>query len=451
MKSFTMPTALPKRNVLKRRPPQPEKDDEEESEDDYMNMALPDHPRKRKAVAPMACPATEPKPKETSPPKPLDKPSANDGAGEDYEEDYMSMAIPEPGGPGAVSETSAQRAARERRERAARGQVKSKAQLATEAEQAREEGLARNLLLHAKSGTAGTAGASKALRMMERMGYKVGESLGAKKPTTAAVGDGTAEEASMQAGVRDSMAESGTPARPEGDAAAAATEPIRIRVKADRGGIGLDSERARKLREAAGELGASNTASPAAAADPAVYRDRMARERAKERRERQLNAAMKLAWEWDEEGGQDGKESGDDGRAAKRPLKSINVLWRGFVRRQEQAERDRRMRHDLQQSLPVSVGTRLLPTYVDEDEDADYRLALGIERNEGKKRVFETADDLDENDEELAAFEALDVEERLAKVVGFLRDTYRYCFWCKFKYPDPSMEGCPGLTEDDHD
>jgi hypothetical protein len=39
----------------------------------------------------------------------------------------------------------------------------------------------------------------------------------------------------------------------------------------------------------------------------------------------------------------------------------------------------------------------------------------------------------------------------LEKLVVYLRETYHYCFWCKYRYTDESMEGCPGLTEEEHD
>ena len=60
--------------------------------------------------------------------------------------------------------------------------------------------------------------------------------------------------------------------------------------------------------------------------------------------------------------------------------------------------------------------------------------------------------ELEEDDEELDAFNALEPAERLRKLVLFLRETYRYCFWCKYAYEtDLELEGCPGLTEEDHD
>jgi hypothetical protein len=74
--------------------------------------------------------------------------------------------------------------------------------------------------------------------------------------------------------------------------------------------------------------------------------------------------------------------------------------------------------------------------------------ALGeVDRNVSALEI-----ELEEEDEELDAFNALEPAERLAKLVLFLRENYRYCFWCKYTYEtDLELEGCPGLTEEDHD
>jgi hypothetical protein len=125
-----------------------------------------------------------------------------------------------------------------------------------------------------------------------------------------------------------------------------------------------------------------------------------------------------------------------------KPLKQINVLWRGLVRRREEKERDRRMRYDLHQSLSR------LPTYEDPDEDKEDKMALGKNRIQLQHTLVE---DLEEEDPELDEFNALDPAVRLQKLVMYLREKYNYCFWCKFTYPDKDMEGCPGITEEDHD
>jgi hypothetical protein len=327
-------------------------------------------------------------------------------AASDEDDDYMNMTFAEPH---PQQETSLQRRQRLKREGEIRGMVKSKEQLVAEEAEAREKALSRSLLEEA------AAKKSKGLSMMAKMGFK-GGALGSKDNKTATL------------------------------------EPIKLNIKGDRGGVGLESENKRKLEEAFEKEG-KTTAKPV---DPLEYRDRVRRAREQVRIESQVHAVQRVAEQMDEERLEEEKlelgaaadERADAKEHAKkkprtvssRPLKSVNVLWRGLVRHREEVERDRRMRHDLEQSLSR------LPTYEDEDEDEDDRRAMGK-----VKTVYVTADDLDEEDAELDAFNALEGEERLRRLVEHLRKKHRYCIWCKFTYPDEAMDGCPGLTEEEHD
>ncbi|KAI0889950.1 uncharacterized protein GGS22DRAFT_6504 [Annulohypoxylon maeteangense] len=321
---------------------------------------------------------------------------------EDEDDDYMNMTFGEE--PKAV-ETSLQRRQRLKREGEIKGRVKSKEEQAAEERVEREEALSQSLLETAR------AKKSKGFAMMAKMGFKPGAALGSKE---------NAENARL--------------------------EPIRPEMKDDRGGIGLDSERKRRLNEAAQGVEKKRKV------DETEFRDRVRREREQARMERQVYAGMKVCEKLDEERGLDGtQETNDDSdegatkrkkkRAiSTRPLKSIPVVWRGLIRNREEAERDRRMRYDLEQS-----STRL-PTYVDDLEDEDDKKAMG------KTNVaYAPVEDLDEEDPELDEFNALEVEERLRKLVEHLRKEHNYCFWCKCDYPDEAMNGCPGLTEEDHD
>ncbi|OAQ95996.1 hypothetical protein LLEC1_07526 [Akanthomyces lecanii] len=189
--------------------------------------------------------------------------------------------------------------------------------------------------------------------------------------------------------------------------------------------------------------------------DPDEYRERVRKEREDARLEQQFFAAQRLAERMDDERSDEvgakadaddedsGAEAGSKKREASnssRPLKSVSILYRGLVRHREEKERDRRMRHDLEQSLSR------LPTYEEEDDDPDYKTALGKAGT-----VYTTAEDLDEEDPEQDEFDALDVRERLERLLKHLREQHRYCFWCKMAYPDAEMDGCPGLTEEEHD
>ncbi|KAI1455712.1 hypothetical protein F4805DRAFT_264266 [Annulohypoxylon moriforme] len=321
----------------------------------------------------------------------------------DDEDDYMNMTF---GEETKTVETSLQRRQRLKREGEIKGRVKSKEEQAADERAEREEALSQSLLESAQ------AKKSKGFAMMAKMGFKTGAALGSKE---------NAENARL--------------------------EPIRPEMKEDRGGIGLDSERKRRINEAAEGVEKKRKV------DETEFRDRVRREREQARMERQVYAGTKVCEKLDEEKGLDGTRETDDdsdeGAKKKkkkkrtlstRPLKSIPVVWRGLIRSREEAERDRRMRHDLEQS-----STRL-PTYVDDLDDEDDRKAIG------KTNIaYVPVEDLEEEDPELDEFNALEVEERLRKLVEYLRKEYNYCFWCKCDYPDETMDGCPGLTEEDHD
>ncbi|KAK3330407.1 G-patch domain-containing protein [Apodospora peruviana] len=356
-----------------------------------------------------------------------------DSDDDDDEDDYMKMTFADAPAT-TMPETSLQRRQREKREAEIRGRVKSKAELAAEEEAKRETALSKSLLADPA-----VAKKSKGLAMMAKMGF-TGGALGSKD-----------------------------------SAHTARTEPIKIFVKDGREGIGLESERKRKLREAAEAAG---EAAKKVKVDESEYRERMRREREEARHEKQLHAAQKVAEMMDEEkgiapsvvahdtaekqspppppppGDQDkttGEATSVDKKrpSSSRPLKSIPVIYRGLVRSREEAERNRRMRHDLEQSSSSGGGGLLarLPTFEDPEEDADDRKALG----KTAAITYVTADDLDDEDEELNAFSALDAAEKLRHVVLYLREKHKYCFWCKFAYLDAEMDGCPGVEEEDHD
>ncbi|KAG4433552.1 hypothetical protein IFR05_010977 [Cadophora sp. M221] len=315
---------------------------------------------------------------------------------EDEEDDYMNMVIAEPTVP--QKETSMQRRQRQKREAEIRGRVKSKAELAEEEKATREAALSKSMLADT------TSSKSKGLAMMAKMGFKPGSALGSK------------------------------------DNVGARIEPIGVSMKEDRGGIGLDTEKKRKFREEVEKEGKR------AKAEEGDYRERVRREREEARLEGMVGRAMRVAERMNEEREEAEAQTSEEPKDVKKrtistkPLKQINILWRGIVRKREEKERDRRMRYDLHQSLSR------MPTYDDADEDKDDKRALG------KDRVQHTlVEDLEEEDPDLDAFNELDPAERLHKLILHLREEYNYCFWCKFTYPDKDMEGCPGLSEEDHD
>jgi hypothetical protein len=314
-------------------------------------------------------------------------------AEEEEDDDYMNMVITEPTKP-REKETYTQRRMRKEREIEARGRTKSKAEQAADEAAAREAALSASLFTNPA-----TSSNNKGLAMMAKMGFKPGSALGSK------------------------------------DNVGARTEPVGISMKDDRGGIGLDTEKKRKFREEHEREGKR------VKAEEGDYRERVRKEREEVRLEGQIGAAMRvaerMASEKEEEEVVDETADGKKRKISTKPLKQINVLWRGLIRKREEKERDRRMRYDLNQSLSR------LPTYEDEDED---KQALGKEKTQ-----YVLVEDLEEEDPELEELTALDPAVRLQRLVEYMRQEFHYCFWCKFTYPDEEMEGCPGLTEEEHD
>ena len=197
-------------------------------------------------------------------------------------------------------------------------------------------------------------------------------------------------------------------------------EPLGVIVKEDRGGIGMENEKKRKFREEAEKVEGVEKMRKVEEGD---YRERVGREREEKRMEGLCWGAMKVL---------EGLEQPEE--VEKMPIGKVNVLWRGLLRERHLKERERRIRYDLHQSLSKNAS------YDDPEEDEQDRHALGKEEEV-----------LEEEDTELDEFLALDVKERLKRLVRNLREKHFYCFWCKCKYEDEHMDDCPGPEEDDHD
>ena len=213
--------------------------------------------------------------------------------------------------------------------------------------------------------------------------------------------------------------------------------PIAVDVKADRGGIGLESEKKRKFREQWEEADRLAKRSKEEEGD---YLEIRRQEQKEKKAERDLESAQRTAERLFE------KDAEDKGtpEPADKPLKDVNVLWRSRARRRVEIQQDKQQRRELNNSLASR-----LPALADEcDDDNDSKVALGMDL----KPFYTTLEnDLEAEDPELAEFEALPVADRLQKVLLYLRHEFHYCLYCGYQYPNPEMEGCPGVTEEDHD
>ncbi|KAF2750712.1 G-patch-domain-containing protein [Sporormia fimetaria CBS 119925] len=300
-------------------------------------------------------------------------------AASDEEDDYMNMVFEET--PKQKYETSLQRAALRRREAEERSRQKTKEERKADEAAAREAAL-----------TTALPSTNKGFKMMAKMGFKQGDALGKSEN--------------------------------------ARREPIKVNIKEDKSGIGLESEKKRKFREHMEEL---ERTTKKAKETELGYREAQRQEMKEKKLARDLANAQKAAERL--------HETADDSKqASEPPLKTINVLWRGPVRRRRQELHHETQMNRIRKDLLSRTSAN------DEDEDQDDKIALGRDT----ALVFDD-DNLDEDDPELDAFESLSAEEQLDRVIAFLRDEYHYCFWCGHKYDDAAMEGCPGITEEEHE
>jgi hypothetical protein len=212
--------------------------------------------------------------------------------------------------------------------------------------------------------------------------------------------------------------------------------PISVDIKGDRSGIGLESEKKRKFREQWHEAERLAKRSKEEEGD---YLENRRLEAKEKKAEYDLNTAQKTAERLSEQAADDKGEPVPGGDR----IQDINLLWRSRAWRRAMIMHEKQQRRELNNSLASR-----LPTLADEEEDDDSKVAQGREL-----APFYTSleEDLEDQDPELVEFEALPVAERLEKLLIFLREEYKYCLYCGYQYPDADMEGCPGVTEEDHD
>lgn len=295
---------------------------------------------------------------------------------------------------------------------------------------------------------------------MAKLGFKPGQALGKRASP------------SPSSSTPNADATATAPAGEKGDGVSGEEqprgriEPLNLVFKENRGGIGLDSEKKRKFREEAEE------AVKKVKQEEGDYRDRVREEREMRRAEAQFRAAQKVAERLDaeadgegvaSEGEKEGQETEGNANSDEptedeakkspknknvKPTSQINILYRGLVREREEKERSIQARHYLQTSLPSSFFPQpRLPSYDDPALDADDKHA--VDTGPDLSSILEQ--EVEEEDPELDEFNELEPSERLARIVQWLREQHRYCFWCKYRYETDEMEGCPGVTEEDHD
>lgn len=263
----------------------------------------------------------------------------------------------------------------------------------------------------------GPGPSTKAMKMMERMGYVSGQALGNNK-------DGR--------GI---------------------TEPLEAPETVSRGGLGLENQKRRRIREQAA------LAVRQVEEEQTDFRDSVRSELEERRIEGRIQAAKKVCETLDSRASRDGGEEDDGGGGDKDTLQDptrVNVLWRSLVLRRRERERERMLR---QQMLDASTSFSKREYNDDDDDDDGHGHAAALTPGQAsaalRRTVYEADGGEEDEDEdgELSAFESLDAALRLERILAYLRTRHCYCFWCGCAFTDEQDLGhnCPGATEEMHE
>ncbi|KAF9221865.1 hypothetical protein BS17DRAFT_219057 [Gyrodon lividus] len=360
----------------------------------------------------------------------------------DEEDDYLSdKFLVETSATSSQPKTYVQRrqeALKQSRIKNGENRLKSRRQREQES---REEGLSKSLFERAEEDKDG--GESKALGIMMKMGFKIGQSLGKTsdsppKETMLLPGpSGPPEDA--ENGTRESSLSTESPSVSR--KSTHKVEPLPLSEWSGKQGIGL--------RKRARSPGASDRlakmAKMAEDASKESFRDRSRREYEEKRAEARLAPAQRTCVTLDEkaeitfnilwlnpnDADSIPKELTDALSEYTQLIPLVSVL--------RQSNQVTRLRNQMR-------ADALVPVSSDEDDDA-------VIDNNKAPITTEREDFTPEKVEEAAYFLRLGPRDRLSLVITYLRDKYTYCFWCGTQYEDErDLKGnCPGPDEDDHD
>ncbi|KAG8742311.1 hypothetical protein FRC10_001669 [Ceratobasidium sp. 414] len=400
----------------------------------------------------------------------------------DEEDDYLSdkflasLEAPKPTTSNASYSERRRVAQREAERKRLEGRIKSRRELE---EEARREGLSRSLFEREmekaaeskvgegqESGGGGT-GASKAMSMMLKMGFKPGETLGRKEEPVKPPGEpsGSSDEKPRAAADPEEKLKSGH-----------LTEPLPLAMWAGRKGLGLGK---RAMSPPLG--GASKAAKMSAEEDAAEksrnesFRSRARGDYEEKRDEGRLRAALRTCTTLDEAHGvQFNVHQLNPTDPSSIPPALYDLLTRtsleleGTSLEPKPGSRVRLGDSDFDEGVGPGAD-RAIAARLREQMKADSLRPLQETLEEGRELAMKDAlqpgtppkngagvDEQPEFDDEAvdAAREHLqkNVQERLAGLVEYLRSKYFYCFWCGASYDNQEdlEQNCPGLDEDDH-
>ncbi|KAL9060211.1 MAG: hypothetical protein Q9162_000825 [Coniocarpon cinnabarinum] len=205
-------------------------------------------------------------------------------------------------------------------------------------------------------------------------------------------------------------------------------QPIDIDRRDGRAGIGTKAKR--KEQHESGESEAKR-----AKVDETAYVERIRQSREHQRLERETRSAMKVAEQLDSDDSE--TQHAHKCEADQKP----DVVWRSLCRERTR-HTNKAVAHE------EALSRKKTPHDYGEVDDDD-----GGDSVPGSSRLRHLNAELDgeETDEELDQFESLKPAQKLDKVVQYLRQKHRYCYWCKMGYDEEGLPGCPGTSEEDHD
>ncbi|KAI6034308.1 hypothetical protein BKA83DRAFT_20714 [Pisolithus microcarpus] len=320
------------------------------------------------------------------------------------EEDYLSDKFLVETSGTTQPKTYAQRrqeALKQSRQRNEQNRTKSRRQREQES---REDGLSKSLFERARQDK--DAGANKALGIMMKMGFQLGQSLGRSEdspPTEVAALPDTSH--SPPASHTDSSKQKRN------------VEPLPLNEWAGKKGIGLGKR------------------SRSAGASEQSFRDRSRREYEQRHAESRLVLAQRTCSNLDEEAGISFNVFWlNPNDADTIPPSLSGALSESFSASSAAAGGNAaQLRKQLQADALVSMGDN----DVDDDDDV-----VNERQPESRHQEVFTLETL----KEACALSALGV-------LAYLREEYTYCFWCGTRYDDYAdlKQHCPGPGEEDHD
>ncbi|KAK9466357.1 hypothetical protein V1512DRAFT_276367 [Lipomyces arxii] len=206
-------------------------------------------------------------------------------------------------------------------------------------------------------------------------------------------------------------------------------DPLRVALKYDRAGIGMEESIRRQLQQQQDEATAQDKAQQES------YLERVKQEQTEKKLIAQVHAAQKVCQELDVSSDPRLESTLFEHTTSSRnildvpTIRTVNFLWRGLIIEQQTAAQEKLLRKRIL-DRPVSL-------------DAEPEDFAQIEELTPEDFV----------DDELTEFDAIEPAQKLQVILEYLRQKYAYCFWCGCKYDDQAdlNENCPGINEVDHE